>query len=62
MVAERLREIAAPTPVVAGERDRPGIHAQCKALAAGIPGAGHTATMHDPVTFNAAVLEFLARV
>lgn len=66
--AGRLDEISAPTLVVVGARDRPGVIASCAALAAGIsgaksvvlPGAGHMSNMEDPAAFNAAVLDFLA--
>jgi 3-oxoadipate enol-lactonase len=67
--AARLDEITAPTLVVVGERERPGVRAGCDALGAGIRGAqmvilpdvGHMSNMEDPAGFNDAVSEFLAR-
>jgi pimeloyl-ACP methyl ester carboxylesterase len=66
----RLDAIDAPTLVVVGERERPGVRAGCDELAARIPGAqlvelarvGHMSNMEDPAAFNAAVLEFLAKL
>jgi pimeloyl-ACP methyl ester carboxylesterase len=68
--AGRLGEITAPTLVVVGERDVPRLRETAEELASGIrdarllvlPGVGHMANMEAPETFNAAVLEFLARV
>ena len=67
-VAGRLREIATPTLVIAGERDIPMVITQCQALTEGIrdaryvalSGTGHMSNMEDPSTFNAAVRDFLA--
>ena len=67
---ERLHEIAAPTLVVVGEQDLPDFHHIAGRFAAEIPNsrtvvlaaAGHMANMDAPVTFNRAVLDFLATV
>ena len=63
-VSERLNGIAAPTLVVAGERDWPDFHAVADRIAARIPaarkemisGAGHLVGMESPRRFT----EFLA--
>jgi pimeloyl-ACP methyl ester carboxylesterase len=65
--ASRLGEIKVPTLLVIGDRDVPQIKATVETLERGIggakkvsiKGAGHMANMENPVTFNAAVLEFL---
>jgi pimeloyl-ACP methyl ester carboxylesterase len=64
----QLAQIAAPTLVVVGDRERPAVRAGCDALVSGIrgaklvvlPGAGHMSNMEAPSAFNAAVLEFLS--
>lgn len=66
----RLGQIAIPTLVLVGARDNADFQAQADLLAGGIPGArkvvlpgvGHMANMEDPVAFDRAVREFLARL
>jgi 3-oxoadipate enol-lactonase len=63
----RLREITAPTLVVVGDREVPGVRRSCEMLASEVqnarlvvlPGVGHMSNMEDPIAFNTAVLEFL---
>lgn len=65
--AAHLGRIAAPTLVVAGERDIPDMLRVADALALGIagarkvimPGLGHLPNMEDAGAFGAVVLEFL---
>lgn len=67
---ERLGEIAAPTLVIAGERDVPDILAVADVLAGRIPGAekqvipdaGHMVNMEQPGALNAALRDFLTQV
>lgn len=63
----RLAELAAPTLVVVGQHDLPGIQRQCTDLAAAIP-RGRLVTVHDtahcpmlddPETLNLLVLDFV---
>lgn len=66
----RLHQIAAPTLVVAGDRDQPDIIAGAHLLSAGIPnairqtipGTAHMISMERPDAFNRVVLDFLSRV
>lgn len=68
-VIQSLPEIAVPTLVVVGDRDEPFIAAS-DYMAKKIPGAakitiadaGHASNVDQPAQFNAAVLEFLARL
>ncbi len=62
----RLHEIAAPTLVVAGELDQPGVIRQCAFIAEQVPGAesatlptAHLPNMERPLEFNELVLAFL---
>lgn len=67
-VRDRLAQIAQPTLVVAGERDRTIARAATEALARGIPGArfeivsdsGHATHYDQSQVFNRLVLEFLS--
>lgn len=66
----RVREIAAPTLVIVGERDLPDFHVIADILTQGIPNApkivlpnvGHMANMEAPERFNTEVLTFLANI
>lgn len=63
----RLREIAVPALVVAGERDRVTPPELAEKVAGGIPGArlvriegaGHLANLERPASFNRALFDFL---
>jgi pimeloyl-ACP methyl ester carboxylesterase len=67
-VRGQLAQIAQPTLVVAGERDRTIARAATEALARGIPGArfaivsdsGHASHYDQPDAFNRLALEFLS--
>lgn len=67
-VRGQLAQIAHPTLVVAGERDRTIARAATEALARGIPGArfgivsdsGHASHYDQPDAFNRLALEFLS--
>lgn len=66
----RLETVSAPTLVLTGEHDQFDMHGIAAALASRIPGAtsilipsaGHMVNLEAPDAFNAAVLEFLARL
>jgi pimeloyl-ACP methyl ester carboxylesterase len=65
-VIESLENIAVPTLVLVGEKDRPFLSAADymankipNATKAVIPDAGHAANIHQPEAFNQAVIEFL---
>lgn len=66
----RLAEIAAPTLVVSGELDDASFMQMGadlerdipRAERVTIPGTGHTVNMEAPNAFNAALLDFLARI
>jgi pimeloyl-ACP methyl ester carboxylesterase len=68
--AGRLGEIRAPTLIIVGDLDVPGIQARCEALAQGIagarkvmmPGTAHVPNMEQPAEFNRYVLEFLGKL
>ena len=64
---ERLEEMEAPTLLVVGERDHPGIHENVDALQEGIAGArkvlimgvGHVVSLENPEELRRVVLDFL---
>jgi len=66
----RLGEIKAPTLVVVGDADLPGVIVDCDILASDIPGArkavmhgvAHVPNMERPEEFNRIVLDFLRDV
>jgi 3-oxoadipate enol-lactonase len=66
----RLREVAVPTLLVAGEQDIADVHAHCGAIEAAVPGArrvvlsgsGHVPHLEVPEAFNRQLLGFLAEV
>lgn len=65
-IRDRLAEIAVPTLVACGERDRPNIGAS-RELAAGIPGAelriipgaNHFWNLQQPELFNETISRFI---
>jgi pimeloyl-ACP methyl ester carboxylesterase len=66
---DRLRRLAVPTLIVAGDEDdhtlQPGIFLKRAIPAAGLlvlPKTGHTINLEEPDAFNRAVAEFLAQV
>lgn len=68
-VIDSLSDIAAPTLVVVGEKDRPYLAASDymakkipNATKVVIPNAGHAVNLHQPDDFNEVVGAFLARV
>jgi 3-oxoadipate enol-lactonase len=69
-VADRVREVRAPTLVVYGDEDVDDFRAIAARLAAEIrgaalaviPGAAHLPSLEQPAAFDAAVRPFLARV
>jgi pimeloyl-ACP methyl ester carboxylesterase len=69
-VSERLGEIAMPTLVLVGDRDRPEMLAIADRLATEIPGAkratiadtAHVPSMERPVEFDQLVLGFLSEI
>ena len=67
---EGLEKITAPTLIIYGERDNPGIRTTAATMQERIPnartvvmaGVGHMTNMEDPKTFNKAVLDFLSEL
>ena len=67
---EGLENISAPTLIIYGERDNPGILTTAATMQERIPnartvvmaGVGHMSNMEDPATFNKAVLDFLSEL
>jgi pimeloyl-ACP methyl ester carboxylesterase len=66
---DRLRQLALPTLIVAGDEDdptlQPGIFLKRTIAASGLlvlPKTGHLINLEEPAAFNAAVAEFFAQV
>jgi len=66
---QRLKEIAAPTLLIMGDRDVPTVKAIIQTLEAGIPGAkkvviagaGHVVNIEKPEEFDRAIRDFLRK-